>query len=94
MVNTIFEKNQRSDTKISFQNVHASSYLVLASERTKSRNHFVVIQIDFDGLMTPEGTENLIFAFSSKTGQSATVEHQTQKLSFFFSCGERIYEGI
>ena len=45
-----------------------SSHLVLALERTNRRKHFMVKSIDFDRLMTSEGTETLILAFTSKTG--------------------------
>ena len=46
------------------------SNIVLASEWTTSRNQFVLYSIDFDRFMTSEGTDALILAFTSKTGQS------------------------
>ena len=47
-----------------------SSNIVLASEWTTSRNQLVLQSIYFDRFMTSEGTDTLISAFTSKTGQS------------------------
>ena len=57
-----------------------SSHLVLALERIKSRKHSLVKSIGFDRFtcMTPEGTETLIFVFTSKTGQS--VAHTRHRI--------------
>ena len=63
-----------------------SSHLVLALERIKSRKHSLVKSIGFDRFMTSEGTETLILAFTSKTGQS--VEHTRHRIfqnRFFLS---------
>ena len=57
-----------------------SSHLVLALERTKSRNHStcIVKSIGFDQLMASKDTETLILAFTSKTGQS--VAHTRHRI--------------
>ena len=47
-----------------------SSNLVLATERTRARNRSMLKSVDFGRFMTPEYTETLILAFTSKTGQS------------------------
>ena len=61
------------------------SNLVLASERIKSRKHFVVKSIDFDRFMSSEGTKRLILVLTSKTGNS--VEHTRHRIFLFgFFC--------
>ena len=49
---------------------HVSPNLVVATERTESRDRFMLKSVDFGRFMTSEGTETLILAFTSKTGQS------------------------
>ena len=62
-----------------------SSNLVLASERIKSRKHFVLKSIDFDRFMSSEGTKRLILVLTSKTGHS--VEHTRHRIFLFgFFC--------
>ena len=62
-----------------------SSDLDQVSERTKCQNHFMVKSIDFVQCMTSEGTETLIFAFTSKTGQSGAHNRHKIFLFGFFS---------
>ena len=85
MENTIFvyltkkSKYLKSDVFVLLSN------LVLATERTKSRNRFVLKSVDLGRFMTPEGTETLISAFTSKTGQS--VAHNKNRIKLFgFYC--------
>ena len=47
-----------------------SSNPVLATERTERRDRFELKSVEFGRFMTPEGTERLILAVTSKTGQS------------------------
>ena len=52
------------------------SSLVLASEWTTNRNKFIVKSIDFDLIMTSQGSYTLILPFTSKTGQSVAQNRQ------------------
>ena len=69
-----------------------SSNLVLTTERTKSRDRLVSKLVEFGRFMTSEGTETLILAFASKTGQSVA---QNRHGIFYldFSVREWIYLG-
>ena len=49
---------------------HISSNIVVPSEWTTSRNQCALLSIDFDRLMTSEGTETLVLTINSKTEQS------------------------
>ena len=70
--------------------------VVLAPERNKRRNRFVLKSVDFGRFgrfMTLEGTETLILTFTSKTGQP--VAHNRHIVFLFgFSVREKIYLGI
>ena len=70
-----------------------SSNLILVSECTISRNHLKLNRSIFNRIITSEGTETLVLAFTSKTGQS--VAHNRHRISNSdFSVRERLYLGI
>ena len=60
------------------------SSLVLASELTTNWNKFIVSSIDFDRLMTSEGSYTLILPFTSTTGQSVGQNRQTIFFNWVF----------
>ena len=56
-------------------------------------NRFLLKLVDFGRFMTSEGTETLILAFTTKTGQS--IAHNGHRIFYLdFSVRERIYSGI
>ena len=91
MENTIFAYLTKISTYLKSDFFVLSPNLILATERTKSRNRFVLKLVNFGPFMTPEGTETLILAFTSKTGQS--VAHNRHRIFYldFFSVRERIF---
>ena len=78
MENIIFAISIRKSKNLKSDFFVLSSNLVLATERTKSRN-----RVDFGRFMSREGTETLILVFTSKTGQS--VEHDRHR-NFYLFC--------
>ena len=69
MENAIFAHFRKKSNYSKAEYFVTLSNLVLASERTKSRKHFVVKWIGFDRFMTSEGIKTLILNFTLKTGQ-------------------------
>ena len=62
---------------------------------TKSRNRSLLKSVDFGRFMTPEGTETLILAFISKTGQCvAHNRHRIYLFGFFFCQREGNFIGL
>ena len=66
-----------------------SSNLVVATERTKCRNRFVLQSADFGRCMTPEHTKTFFVSFTSETDQS--VVHNRHRIFRFFFQREDIF---